>query len=114
MSPISLKLFSEIKFFLRSSEALDDSNEAVRIDQTNVKAFLRKGISLYHLDKKEEAAKTFKQGICIDGKFWTFLCEFFSEKHWVSIADNDQMKVWLEKCEKELPATSKYTIHCQL
>ncbi|CAF3007156.1 unnamed protein product [Rotaria socialis] len=64
------------------SDALNDSNNAIQLDENNIKAYLRKGIALYHQNLKEEALKTFIRGLEIDSA-------------------NDQLKVWKEKCEKE-------------
>jgi len=76
------------------ADALNDSNNAIQFDETNIKAYLRKGTALYHQDSKEEAFKVFVRGLEIDSA-------------------NDQLKVWKEKCEKELqekkPATTNGT-----
>lgn len=65
------------------TDALNDSNNAIELDETNIKAYLRKGTALYNQDSKEEALKTFVRGLEID-------------------ANNDQLKVWKDKCEKEV------------
>ncbi len=49
-------------------DALNDCNNAIQLDETNIKAYLRKGLALYHQDSKEEALKTFIRGLEIDGK----------------------------------------------
>ncbi|UJR20712.1 hypothetical protein I4U23_023834 [Adineta vaga] len=67
----------------RYTDALNDSNNAIQLDGANIKAYLRKGTALYNQDSKDEALKTFAQGLEID-------------------ATNDQLKVWKEKCEKEV------------
>ncbi|CAF4258786.1 unnamed protein product [Adineta steineri] len=65
------------------ADALNDSNNAIQLDETNIKAYLRKGTALYNQDSKDEALKTFIRGLEIDSA-------------------NDQLKVWKEKCEKDL------------
>jgi len=49
-------------------DALNDSNNAIQLDETNIKAYLRKGTALYNQDSKEEALKTFVRGLEIDCK----------------------------------------------
>jgi tetratricopeptide (TPR) repeat protein len=58
--------FSMFNLFL--IDALNDCNNAIQLDETNIKAYLRKGLALYHQDSKEEALKTFIRGLEIDGK----------------------------------------------
>jgi tetratricopeptide (TPR) repeat protein len=58
--------FSMFNLFL--IDALNDCNNAIQLDETNIKAYLRKGTALYHQDSKEEALKTFIRGLEIDGK----------------------------------------------
>ncbi|CAF1398284.1 unnamed protein product [Adineta ricciae] len=65
------------------SDALKDSNEALHFDETNVKAYLRKGVALYNQNFKEQALEVFARALEYD-------------------ATNEQSKVWYEKCEKEL------------
>ncbi len=48
---------------------MNDSTNAIQLDETNVKAYLRKGTALYNQDSKEEALKTFVRGLEIDCKF---------------------------------------------
>jgi tetratricopeptide (TPR) repeat protein len=50
-------------------DALNDSNNAIQLDETNIKAYLRKGTALFNQDSKEEALKTFIRGLEIDCKF---------------------------------------------
>lgn len=66
------------------ADALKDSDEAIQLDEKNVKAYIRKGLALYHQDAKEEALKTFARGLEFD-------------------ANNSQLKEWHDKCQKELP-----------
>jgi len=47
---------------------LNDSTNAIELDETNVKAYLRKGTALYNKNAKEEALKTFARGLEIDCK----------------------------------------------
>jgi len=72
----------------RYDEAFDDSSKALQLDQTNVKNYLRKGLSAYYLGKKEEALKLFNDGLEID-----------PEQH--------QLKIWKEKCEQEKSSDEK-------
>lgn len=65
------------------TDALTDTNSAIQLDEKNVKAYLRKGIALYNQDLKVEAYETLVRGLEID-------------------AANEQLKVWKEKCEKEI------------
>ncbi|CAF4008872.1 unnamed protein product [Rotaria sp. Silwood2] len=65
------------------ADALNDSNNAIELDEKNIKAYLRKGTALCNQDLKEEALKTFVRGLEIDSA-------------------DEQLKVWKEKCEKEL------------
>lgn len=52
-------------FFL---EALNDSTNAIQLDETNIKAYLRKGTALYHQNLQEEALNIFSRGLEIDCK----------------------------------------------
>jgi hypothetical protein len=62
---------------------LNDSNNAIQLDESNIKAYLRKGTALYHQDSKEEALKTFVRGLELDCKlmnsilFDIFICSLF-------------------------------------
>jgi hypothetical protein len=47
---------------------LNDSTNAIDLDETNIKAYLRKGTALYNQGSKEEALKTFTRGLEIDCK----------------------------------------------
>jgi len=47
---------------------LNDCNNAIQLDETNIKAYLRKGTALYNQDSKEEALKTFIRGLELDCK----------------------------------------------
>ena len=47
---------------------MNDSTNAIELDGTNIKAYLRKGTALYNQDSKEEALKAFAGGLEIDGK----------------------------------------------
>ncbi len=55
-------------FNLFMIDALNDCNNAIQLDETNIKAYLRKGTALYNQDSKEEALKTFVCGLEIDCK----------------------------------------------
>jgi tetratricopeptide (TPR) repeat protein len=55
-------------YFIFYIDALNDSNNAIQLDETNIKAYLRKGTALYNQDLKEEALKTFVRGLEIDCK----------------------------------------------
>jgi hypothetical protein len=50
-------------------DALSDSLRSVELDSTNLKGYLRQGIALFHLNRKDEALKVFRSGLDIDGKF---------------------------------------------
>ena len=50
-------------------DALKDCDSAIQLDESNIKAYLRKGIALYHQGRKEDALKTFGRGLDIDGRF---------------------------------------------
>jgi len=50
-------------------DALNDSNNAIQLDETNIKAYLRKGTALFNQDSKEEALKTFIRGLELDCEF---------------------------------------------
>ncbi|CAF3963885.1 unnamed protein product [Rotaria sp. Silwood2] len=63
--------------------ALKDSNDAIQLDETNIKAYIRKGVSLYNQDLKEEARQVFVRGLEFDSA-------------------DEQLKIWQQKCEKEL------------
>ncbi|CAF3405495.1 unnamed protein product [Rotaria sp. Silwood1] len=65
------------------ADALNDSNTAIELDEKNIKAYLRKGTALYNQDLKEQALNTFVRGLEIDSA-------------------DEQLKVWKEKCEKEV------------
>ncbi len=78
---------------------MNDSTNAIELDETNVKAYLRKGTALYNKNAKEEALKTFARGLEIDCK----IIEYVNSIVFCFIlADNDQLNVWKEKCEKDL------------
>ncbi|CAF0793626.1 unnamed protein product [Adineta ricciae] len=83
------------------ADALSDSNNAIQLDETNVKAYLRKGTALYNQDSKDEALKAFARGLEIDGIVEKNLCEL-SREFTIFLATNDQLKTWKEKCEKDL------------
>jgi len=70
---------------------LNDSTNAIELDEANIKAYLRKGTALYNQDSKEEALKIFVRGLEIDSA-------------------NDQLKVWKEQCEKELEEKKSTTV----
>jgi len=72
------------------ADALNDSTNAIELDETNTKAYLRKGLALYHQNSKDEALITFVRGLEID-------------------ATNDQLKVWKEKCEKDIQESKPVT-----
>ncbi|CAF4547037.1 unnamed protein product, partial [Didymodactylos carnosus] len=63
--------------------ALNDSLKALELDDKNVQAYLRKGLSAYHLGKKDEALESFTSGLKID-------------------PNQDQLKIWRTKCEEEI------------
>ncbi|CAF0778788.1 unnamed protein product [Rotaria sordida] len=65
------------------ADALKDSNDAIQLDETNIKAYIRKGVSLYNQDLKEEALEVFVRGLEFDSA-------------------NEQLKIWQHICEKEL------------
>ncbi|CAF3522060.1 unnamed protein product [Rotaria socialis] len=65
------------------ADAVKDSNDAIQLDTTNIKAYIRKGISLYSQDLKEEALQTFSSGLELDSA-------------------NEQLKIWQQKCDKAL------------
>ena len=50
-------------------DALNDSDNAIQLNQKNVKAYLRKGTALYNQNLKDEAYNTFVYGLEIDRKF---------------------------------------------
>lgn len=54
--------------FVAFADALTDSSRAIEFDDANIKAYLRKGIALYRLDKREEALVIFDNGLRIDSK----------------------------------------------
>ncbi len=58
-------------------DALNDSNNAIQLDETNIKAYLRKGTALYNQDSKEEALKTFIRGLELDCKLILFYLLIF-------------------------------------
>ncbi|CAF1577262.1 unnamed protein product, partial [Adineta steineri] len=63
--------------------ALNGSNDALQLDEMNIKAYLRKGIFLYHQNSIEDALQVFIDGLKFDDT-------------------NEQLKIWHDKCEKEL------------
>ncbi|CAF1095627.1 unnamed protein product [Adineta steineri] len=83
------------------ADALNDSNNAIQLDETNIKAYLRKGTALYNQDSKDEALKTFIRGLEIDCMVITLYLVFYLFTSFL-LAANDQLKVWKEKCEKDL------------
>ncbi|CAF1141134.1 unnamed protein product [Rotaria sordida] len=72
-------------------DALKDSNDAIKLDETNIKAYIRKGVSLYNQDLKEEALQVFLRGLEFD----------FA---------NEELKIWQNKCEKELAEQNPVTM----
>ncbi|CAF2987976.1 unnamed protein product [Rotaria sp. Silwood2] len=72
-----------IKIKKNYADALKDGNDAIKLDETNVKAYIRKGVSLYNQDLKEEPLEVFFHGLEFD-------------------STDDQLKIWRHKCEKEL------------
>ncbi|CAF1268840.1 unnamed protein product [Rotaria sordida] len=73
------------------ADALEDSNDAIKLDETNIKAYIRKGVSLYNQDLKEEALQVFVRGLEFDSA-------------------NEQLKIWQHKCEKELAEQNLVTM----
>ncbi|CAF1323856.1 unnamed protein product [Rotaria sordida] len=73
------------------ANALKDTNDAIKLDETNIKAYIRKGVSLYNQDLKEEALQVFLRGLEFD----------FA---------NEQLKIWQNKCEKELAEQNPVTM----
>lgn len=60
-------VFLNIILFLL--EALNDSKNAIELDEKNIKAYLRQGTALYNQDLKDEALKAFERGLEIDCKY---------------------------------------------
>lgn len=56
-------------------DALKDSDEALRFDETNAKAYFRKGVALYHQNLKEQALEVFARALEYDGKLATFVID---------------------------------------
>ncbi len=82
--------------------ALDDSNDAIKLDETNVKAYLRKGVALYSRDLKEEALQVFTRGLEFDGKLIVFIRLINVFIFYLILVTNEQLKLWKDTCEKEL------------
>ncbi|CAF4180426.1 unnamed protein product [Rotaria sp. Silwood2] len=72
-------------------DALKDGNDAIKLDETNIKAYIRKGVSLYNQDLKEEALEVFFHGLEFD-------------------STDDQLKIWRHKFEKELAEQKPITM----
>ncbi|CAF3783570.1 unnamed protein product [Rotaria sordida] len=73
------------------ADALKDCNDAIKLDEANIKAYIRKGVSLYNQDLKEEALQVFVCGLEFDSA-------------------NEQLKIWQHKCEKELAEQNPVTM----
>ncbi|CAF4276503.1 unnamed protein product [Rotaria sp. Silwood2] len=72
-------------------DALKDSNDAIKLDETNIKPYIRKGVSLYNQGLKEEALQVFVRGLEFDSA-------------------DEQLKIWQHKCEKELAEQKSVTM----
>lgn len=69
-------------------EAITDTNTACEINPKIVKAYVRKGTALFHLEKYKEAYTTFKAAEILD-------------------PDDKAIKTWVRKCEAELDILGK-------
>ncbi|CAF4946425.1 unnamed protein product [Rotaria sp. Silwood1] len=74
-------------------DALADCVQALVLDENNLSAHLRKGISLYNLNRLDEALHCFSFGLSKDGT-------------------DEQLREWYHKCENELiaPQSSQQSI----
>eukprot|EP01119_Soliformovum_irregulare_P006673 TRINITY_DN1892_c0_g1_i1.p1 TRINITY_DN1892_c0_g1~~TRINITY_DN1892_c0_g1_i1.p1 ORF type:complete len:359 (+),score=124.58 TRINITY_DN1892_c0_g1_i1:44-1078(+) len=63
--------------------ALSDANSALKLEPTNAKALLRKGVALFSMEEYEAALSAFKKGQSND-------------------SSNTQFATWIRKCEAEL------------
>ncbi|KAI0228400.1 Protein SGT1 [Lamellibrachia satsuma] len=64
------------------TEALGDAEKATRLNSSSAKAYLRKGVACFHLDKFELAKEAFIQG--------------------AKLQDSDNFATWIRKCEAEI------------
>ncbi|CAF3762745.1 unnamed protein product [Rotaria sp. Silwood1] len=71
--------------------ALKDSNDAIKLDETNIEAYIHKGVSLYNQNLKEEALQVFVRGLEFDSA-------------------DEQLKIWQYRCEKELAEQNPVSI----
>jgi len=69
------------------TEALEDANSAISRDQTNAKAFFRKGLACFSLEEFETAKSAFEKGQALD-------------------PGDANFKLWIRKCEAELAESS--------
>ncbi|CAF5107235.1 unnamed protein product, partial [Rotaria sp. Silwood1] len=73
------------------ADALKDSNDAIKLDETNIEAYIHKGVSLYNQNLKEEALQVFVRGLEFDSA-------------------DEQLKIWQYRCEKELAEQNPVSI----
>ncbi|CAL1544178.1 unnamed protein product [Lymnaea stagnalis] len=69
------------------SEAIEDCDKALELNENNLKAFLKKGSALFQLNEFEKALAVFKEG---HKRFET----------------DDNFTQWIQKCEEKLPKAS--------
>ncbi|CAG2216449.1 SGT1 [Mytilus edulis] len=67
----------------RYSEALEDTNKSTEINPKNSKAYYRRGIALFHLERFEDALKVFTAGHVLN-------------------SENSNFNTWIRKCEAEI------------
>ncbi|CAF3801091.1 unnamed protein product [Rotaria sordida] len=67
----------------KKEDAYNDNCKLLELDPTNIKSYLSKGLSTYHLGNLKEALEVFNSGLNID-------------------PDDDETKRWKETIEKEL------------
>eukprot|EP01118_Nematostelium_gracile_P019681 TRINITY_DN921_c0_g1_i1.p1 TRINITY_DN921_c0_g1~~TRINITY_DN921_c0_g1_i1.p1 ORF type:complete len:378 (-),score=107.77 TRINITY_DN921_c0_g1_i1:122-1171(-) len=65
------------------TDALDDANSAIKLDQNNSKAYVRKGMAAFGLDEYETASAAFRKALQLE-------------------PDNSMAKTWLRKCDAEI------------
>ncbi|XP_063415633.1 protein SGT1 homolog isoform X1 [Mytilus trossulus] len=74
----------------RFSEALEDTNKSTEINPKNSKAYYRRGIALFHLERFDDALKVFTAGHVLNLNAPSRQSE------------NSNFNTWIRKCEAEI------------
>lgn len=74
----------------KHKEAVEDCNQAISLNPKNIKAHLRKGIALFHLEDYRSAKEAFSQAQILD-------------------PDDNSFRTWIRKCDAEIDLSKQET-----